>query len=185
MSDFPAIEPSSVTAGDSIIWTKSLPDYPASSGWVLSYALRSRTTSVTITASASGINHLVSVPAATSAGWQAGLYSWQAYVSKGAERYTVATGNLLIRANLAAAGANYDPRSHCKRVLDAIEAVIEGRASTGDQQITIDGTQLVKMTSEQLIALRSRYLLWHREEQAAERIAAGLGSGRNIKMRFN
>ncbi len=185
MVDTPTTEPSAVTAGDSITWTKSLPDYPASAGWVISYALRSSAGSITITGSASGADHLVSVSAATSAPWVAGLYSWQAYVTRGAERHTVATGSMIVRANLAAAGANFDTRSHCKKVLDAIEAVIEGRASAGDQEITIDGTRLVKMTAEQLLALRSRYLVWYRDEQAAERLANGLGSRNRIKVRFS
>jgi hypothetical protein len=30
-------EPVRITAGDTVAWTKALPDYPASAGWVLKY----------------------------------------------------------------------------------------------------------------------------------------------------
>ena len=66
------VEPKRITAGDSVTWTRSLSDYPASSGWVLSYALINAAGKISITATASGADHLISVSATTSVGWAAG-----------------------------------------------------------------------------------------------------------------
>lgn len=173
-------EPRTVTAGDTIKWQRTLPDYPASAGWVLKYALRGPSV-IDITADDS---QLVSVLSSASAVWVAGDYYMQGFVVKGSEQYTVYSGPVTVRPNLAAISGVYDGRSHVKRVLDAIEAVIEKRASKGDQQITIDGTMLSKMTAEQLMLIRNRYAREYRAELAANGIQNGKKSGNRILTRF-
>ncbi len=181
----PSIEPTVVTAGDTISWQKSLPDYPADGGWVLSYALLGSAGKIAINASASGADHLVSISATTSAGYVAGVYAWQSYVTHATSgRVSVGSGSITVNANYAAISAATDTRSHAKKVLDAIEAIIEGRASSGDQELTIDGTRLVKMTVEQLLALRSKYLYWYEQEKVAERAANGKAGRPKIMVRF-
>lgn len=179
----PNIEPAVITAGDTVTWSRSLPDYPATDGWLLSYALRGPT-AIDITAAANGVDHLVDVGTVVSSGYADGLYTMQGYVSNGTSRFTVYTGPVTIKPDLAAAGAGYDGRSHVKRTLDAIEAVIEGRASKGDQQLSIDGTTLIKMTATDLLNLRTRYQNEYRREQQAARVAQGKNSGRKIVTRF-
>jgi len=177
-ASIPTIEPTTVTAGDTLTWKKSLSDYPADSGWSLSYALLGSAGKIAINASASGADHLVSVSATTSAGYAAGVYAWQSYVTHATSgRVMVGSGTIEVLANFAAISTATDTRSHAKTVLDAIEAIIEGRASTGDQELTIDGTRLVKMSVEQLIMLRLRYLREYRSELQAAKIAAGVGAG--------
>ena len=69
------LEPSRVTAGDTITWLRSLADYPASAGWVLSYTLINSAAKISITATASGADHLVTVAAATSAAYTPATYT--------------------------------------------------------------------------------------------------------------
>lgn len=166
----PTIEPAVVTAGDTITWKKSLPDYPADGGWALSYALLSSAGKISITTTASGVDHLVSITAATSAGWAAGTYQWQAYATHATSgRFLVGTGSLVVKPNFAAISAATDTRSHVKKVLDAIEAVLEGTATTDQQDLTIDGTRIVRRSIADLLVLRSRYLQWYQQEMAAAR----------------
>lgn len=179
--DIQTLEPSVITAGDTIQWSRSLPDYPASAGWTLKYALRGPAV-IDIVADAT---QLVTVAASASSAWVAGDYFIQGFVVKGTSQYTVYSGRITINPNLALAGANYDGRSHAKRVLDAIEAVIEGRASRGDQETTIDGTRLVKMTAEQLRGLRSYYRNEYQSELRRENVKNGKRSGRRVLVRFN
>jgi hypothetical protein len=183
MSTIPTIEPAAVTAGDTITWKRALPDYPASGGWVLSYILLSSTNKITITGSASGDDHLISVPAATSAAYLAGTYAWQAYVTKATDRITIGSGSLIINKNFAALTTS-DTRSHAKKVLEAIESVLEGTASNDQQELTINGTTLKRKSIADLLKLRQFYLNEYQNEQKAEKLAAGLGSGNRIMVRF-
>lgn len=183
MVDIPSSEPASVVAGDTLAWKLTLGDYPASSGWVLSYALRNDQAAIDITASASGSDHLVSVPASTSKTWRAGSYAWSAFVTKASERYTVGNGTIIVAPNLAVGGP-VDSRSHARRVLDAIEAVLERRATKDQEEFTIGDRSLKRTPLAELIRLRSVYRGEVRREQQALDIAAGRDSGNRILVRF-
>lgn len=180
MSIIPTIEPSTATAGDTIQWSKSLPDYPASAGWVLKYALRGVVGTLDITATVSGPSYLATgvMPAV------AGDCTLQGFVTNGSEKHTIYIGTIKLTPDISALAGTYDGRSHAKRVLDAIEAVIEGRAGKGDQELTIDGTRLVKMSAEQLKLLRTYYRNEYTAEQRAENVRNGRGSGRKVVVRF-
>lgn len=122
MAAVPTAVPTEITAGDTLSWKITLGDYPASAGWVLTYALVNAAGQLTITAAASGDDHLVTVTAATSAAYAPGTYSWQAYVTKTTERYRVGNGMLVVLANLAAQVGGLDLRTPAKVALDKIDA---------------------------------------------------------------
>jgi len=171
MSD--TVEPSSVTAGDRIRWTLTLADYPASAGWVLSYALINAAAKIEFAASASGDDHAVDVSAATSAGWAAGDYTFQAYVTRSSDRYRVRTGTLKVEPNFAAL-TTFDGRSTARQALDAVEAVIKGRASQAQQEYAIGNRQLKFMPVADLILLRDKLRIDVQREDNADRISKGL-----------
>jgi len=179
----PSTEPAQIHAGDTATWLKSLPDYPASDGWVLSYALVKTGTRITFSAAASGADHLVSVPASTTASWAVGDYQWSAKVTKGAEIHTVATGAMEIVADYAAAGSGLDARSHARKTLDALEAWIEGR-DMGVAGYEIAGRSLRAIPIPELLVLRDRYRRYVRTEEDAQRAAAGLPARGKLLVRF-
>lgn len=180
----PTAEPSRITAGDTVTWLKSLSDYPATASWVLSYTLINATSKITITATASGADHLVSVAAATTAGWAAGTYTWVAAVTKAAERYTVGQGSITIGANLAAASV-LDTRSHATKVLAIIEAYLEAPGNLASASYEIAGRKLQHYGVPELLALRDKYRAEAAREANAARIAAGLSPRNQIAVRFN
>ncbi len=182
MADTPTIEPSSVNAGDTWRWTRSLADYPASAGWALSYTLINASAKITVNASASGDDHAVTVAAATTAGYAAGTYDWRARVSKAGEVYTVGEGRITVRNAYAA--STFDARSHARKTLDAIEAVIEGRASSSTAEYQIAGRQLKYIPVADLLALRDKYRAEVLREDAAAAVAAGLPDRRRVFVRF-
>ena len=183
--DIATVEPTSVTAGDTLRWLKELSDYPPSDGWVLTYALVIDGVKTAITASDYGDGrHYVNVAAATTATWTADDYDWQSYVTRAAtaERYTVGSGRLTVLSNFATATAGYDARTHARKMLDAIESVLEGRATATDIDLVtaVVGDKSMTKKPELLMAWRDRY----RAEVAAETLAAGLGSGGRIFVRL-
>lgn len=178
-------EPSRVTAGDTVTWLKSLSDYPATASWVLGYTLINSAGKVTITATASGADHLVSVLAATTAGWSAGTYSWQAVVTKAAERYTVGTGVITVAPDLAAA-TTLDTRTTARKALDAVNALLETYGAKAYMQgYEINGRKQQFQTPGDFLAFRSRLQAEVAREDNAQRIAAGLSPRNQIAVRFN
>lgn len=173
----PTIEPTTVNAGDTIQWTKSLPHYPASAGWELAYELLKTSTRIAITAAASGDDHAVTVSATTSAAYTAGTYDWRAKVSKAGEVFTVGTGRITIQPVWSSAS---DRRSQARRTLEAIEAMLEGRASSAVAEYEIAGRRLKNYSIPDLLTLRDRY----RADVVREDKAAGIGLGGRMYVRF-
>jgi hypothetical protein len=177
MADVPTTEPTSVTAGDTLTWRRSLPDYPASAGWVLSYALANADGLITITATADGDDHLVSVAAATSAGYLPGEYAWQSYVTKSADRYMVDRGALTILPNLATQGAGFDLRTPTKVALDKIDAWL----SRPDTLPFVSEYEIAgrRMKYADVLAMRSKLVA----ELTREGVVAS-GTGTRLVVRF-
>lgn len=184
MATVPTIEPQTIRAGDLVSWTKALQDYPANAGWSLVYTLINGSAKITINASASGADHLVSVAAATSAAYAAGSYSWMARVTKGAEIYTVDTGSLTIQPNLAALNT-FDGRSHAKVMVEAIEAAIQGRASSVQLRMTINNRSIEYLSPTELIKWLSFYRAEVAKEAQLESIRRTGKNPRNIGVRFH
>lgn len=184
MAETPNIEPSEITKGDTITFLKSFPDYPASQGWSLAYTFAGPSKQ-TVSSSADGDSFLVST---SSSSWTAGDYWYQGVVSKGSEKYTVSTGALTVRPALSDVTGTYDGRSHVKKVLDALEAAIEGRASRTDKEYELDmggsRRRIQHMTHAELIQAHARYKDLYRQELQTELLNKGLGTGRKIRTRF-
>jgi hypothetical protein len=95
-------------AGDTLDFEVSVPDYPSTDGWTLTYYLTPRFTSptqapisVAASANADGTYQVQRSPAQTAA-WAAGAYGWARIVSKTGARQTLTgsedQGEVLVRA---------------------------------------------------------------------------------------
>lgn len=156
-------EPASITAGDTISWKIALPDYPATSGWVLKYKAVCASGYFALVSAADGADHVVSAAKAVTAIYTPGTYTLVKYVESDTEQVTLAELPLEVRTGLSAKTAAYDTRTGNRRILDAINLAIEGRASRTDLEYTINtGTSsrtIKSMTIEQLLVARDRYTL--------------------------
>lgn len=182
MADIPTTEPLELRAGDTWQWTRSLADYPASAGWSLAYVLINATAKISISASASGDDHAVTIAAATTASYFSGSYDWLARVSKAGQVFTVGSGRITVLPSLAASTA--DLRTHARKVLEAIESVLEGRASQDVLEYQIAGRSLRRIPVTDLLVLRDRYRAEVAREDAANRVANGLPDSRRVFVRF-
>lgn len=183
----PTHEPSVLRAGDTWKWRREdlNGDWPAPS-WTLKYRFKNQAGGFEITATASGVNFDVVVTAATTAAFVAGDYTWQAWVEGGAsEVYTVGEGTLKVLASLRAgsAGTAQDLRSHARKVLDAIKAVLENRASLDQQSYQIHGRALSRTPIPDLLVLRDRYEEDVASEERAEKLRRRLGGDNRILVR--
>ena len=181
--EIPTTEPLTFAAGDTVKWTKTLADFPAGDGWVLSYAfVNSSGTFTESTSTADGDDHAIVITATDSADISAGTYNWQSYATLDGERYQVGAGTCVVLPDFSDGAV--DGRSHVKRVLDAIQSVIEGRASEDADSLSLAGRSISKIPLTELVAFRDTYKREYASEQKAELMDAGLGHAGKVRVRF-
>lgn len=184
------IEPYEVYAGDTFRWDKDLDDYTPADGWALAYSFRSNTgTGFNIIAASNSANSgwEITVPAATTANYTTGEYSWQAYVTKSGVRYVVDNGVTIINRNLEAlsTSATTDLRTHAKLMISKIQSVLEGRMDADIENYSIGGRSINKIPVSELVDILHTYEEKLDKEERKRRLANKHGSGRLIKARFS
>ena len=181
----PTSEPASIIAGNTVKWTKSLPDYLPADGWVLTYALVISGNQKIITATDNGDGtHLATIAAADSANYTADIYHWQAYVTKGTDRYPAGTGRVEVKPKFATQTSGHDARSHVKKVLEALEATILGKASEDQLSLTVNGRTLQQMLPGDLIKWKNHYEILYKQELQKEASTNGNGIASKGQVRF-
>ena len=162
-----------LAAGTTLKITVTLADYSAADGWVLYYRLAPRAsgTPIDITGAALGTNHLVSVARATTANWAPGTYTVAAWVDNGTDRYSVDSeaGEITITPNPATLVAGTDQRSLAEIGLANVQALLQGKASSGTMDYTINGRQLRSYPLPDLLRLEAKL----KGDVDRERVAAG------------
>jgi metal-dependent amidase/aminoacylase/carboxypeptidase family protein len=147
--------PKELTAGDLWTWTEILSDHPAPT-WALTYYFRGAK-ALSAPATPNGANHVISVAADATKAFPPGNYEWQARVVNGLTVVTIGTGRVAINPNLA--DIQSDARTFNQRVLEALQAVIENRASTDQLTLSINGRSISRMTWDEIHAAYDRYRL--------------------------
>jgi hypothetical protein len=177
--------PTTAVAGDTLTWTTSLSDYPASSGWVLTWRLVPASgIARSIVCTASGADHLATAAAATTAAWVAGRYALIGSVAKGAERYTVEQGAITITADLANA-VTLDTRSSARKALEAADLALETYGAKAYlQQLAVGDRSKTFRSPAEFLAWRSRLQAEVAREENAERMANGGANRNRLFVRF-
>jgi|TARA_R100000081_G_C4819215_1_gene178002 hypothetical protein len=189
-TNYPTSEPDVLVAGDRFTWKRDdlANDYPVSA-YALTYEFHEDSGGTgshkfTITATEADDTYYIEVASSTTASYTVGDYIWEAYITRSSdsERIMIDSGRTKITANLA--NTNVDLRSHAKKVLDAIEAVIENRASMDQSSMSIAGRSLSRMSIDELMTFRDRYKNEYLKEIKNARVLNKKPSGNTIKVKF-
>lgn len=177
------MEPNKIFAGSSLSWTRSI-SYDSGDGYSCEYYLYNGQHRHSLTTECSLDGTTLTVTAATNAtaAWAPGSYQWVLFAVKSGERIRLASGWLQVEPDITA--SDYDGRTHTKRVLDSIEAVIEQRATKDQEAYSIAGRSLSRTPIEDLVKLRDKYRQLYQQELDAEKVANGLTSSKIIRVRF-
>lgn len=176
--------PKEITAGDAAAWRFYSSNFPADEGWALSYALVNAGGRIAINAGGDGQSHLVNLATTDTAAWPAGEYRWQSYATKAAERYTLDEGTITIRPNFATQADGFDARHHLYKVRDALEAVVEERATEAQSSMSVNGRTISEMGHTELMEAQkdnARRIMIHERKERRKR---GQATGSTIKVRF-
>ncbi|MCP4828744.1 MAG: hypothetical protein GY889_07720 [Proteobacteria bacterium] len=174
--------PPLLVAGQTLKFIREYGDYLPADGWTATTHLTNSANSYTVTAADNGDGrHLFTASKAVTALWVAGDYKLTIVVDDGSEGYTAEVDTVKVDPAL---GAATDMRSHARKVLDALEATLEGKASSDQLSYSIRGRSLSRMSPGELLDWRDRYKVEWQREVNAERIANGLGTSAVIRVRF-
>jgi len=149
--------PDTIRLGDTLDVLFSLDEFSAADSWVATVFWIGATTDFSKLTTADGVNHLLEVTATeTDTNLKVEQMSWIIQVVKGADKFTADSGTQEGLVNFTTADAQ-DLRSNNQKVLDALIAVIEGRASTDQEEYTIKDRQLKRMSIEDLLKFQAVY----------------------------
>ena len=187
--------PKQVRAGDLIQWrdnsTVDVFGEPISSpDWTVTYYLRTNTSSegATVSSTAYTDGWQFSIASSTSTNFDVGNWYFQAVADKsGAEKQTIFTGRFEVLAALSYSGtpSAYDGRSQVNKDLDLVESAIRALLNNGVvQEYKIGSRTAKKYDLSELLVLKAALKAELVREQAAEKIANGLGNPRAVHVRF-
>ena len=117
-------EPNSLAAGDTLVFTRKLSDYPAGQGWSITYEMRGGAQPIEFKSTASGDSHAIDVPPATTATWLPGDYVLVGYVGNGTDRFQVYDGPLTLSANRQTEPGDVDERTFAQKQIAILEQTI-------------------------------------------------------------
>lgn len=188
--------PSKIRAGDTVVWKDdpSVDVFGApidSSTHTLTYYLRTNVNheGATAVGVADGSGWRLTLSAATSAGFDAGTWYFQAVATAvaGGAKTTLGTGQIEVLPSLSYAGTPgaFDGRSQAQKDLESVQAAIRSLMSGGAvQEYRIGIRSLKRYDIAELLALESRLKAEVAREQKAALIANGLGNPHSLYVRF-
>ena len=165
-------EPTNLTCGETWNWYKTLTDYPQSAGWSVAYYLHGYfNTSITATTGPSDVQFELEVAAANTATLVTGATPvtilWDLFVINGSEKHALETGVLLVRPALATPPTA--AKTHDEKMLDAIRATLEGRATADVESYQINGRALNRIAFKDLQRAEAYYAqrVWRKRNGSA------------------
>ena len=186
--------PSLIYAGDTFAF-----DVPAfsdaigtaisSSTYTLTWFARTNVNSeaATVVGTAEGGGWRVTVPASTTAGFDVGVWTWQAIATYSTSQYTAGRGQFTVKASVKYSGTPgaFDDRSRAEIDLGFVETAIRTLAQGGMvQEYQIGGRMLKRYKMTELLQLRDSLKNEIAMERKAEKIRQGLGNPGLAKVRF-
>ena len=188
--NYPTQEPDLLVVGDR--WTWRRPDLAATydpADYALTYEYHEDSGGggshkFALTATETTDDYIIEIASATTASYATGDFHWYAFITRTSDSERIAVDDGYAKIELNFADTNADHRSHAKKVLDAIEAVLENRASQDQMSYSIAGRSLARMSIDDLMTFRNRYRAEYNEELKRWRVKNKQDTGNTIKVRF-
>lgn len=174
-------------AGDTLNFLTTVAEYPASSGWVLKFRLVPRTSTnpaIALTAAAEGDDHRTTSSAAVTSGWAADSYTWTSWAEKAAEKYSVESGQIVIKADPRTVAAGYDGRSIAEKAYDQARAALAAWTPT-TRKYRINDREMEFSSKADAVGCVHYWQNELAKERRTDRLAKGLPDPRKSFVRLN
>lgn len=180
--------PATITAGDTLVLRTSVPDYPASAGWVLTYRIFPREGNAPavqfacIADAQAPAVHAADIDAQVTALWLPGPYGWASWATLGAFTRSVAAGSVRVLPDPRTVIVG-DSRSMAQRALDDAQAALASWSPT-TRSYTIGDRQMTFASVNEILPLISYWRTEVQREQRAADRAAGRPGRRAFAVRM-
>jgi hypothetical protein len=124
----------------------------------------------------SGTTHVLTVPSTALSGLSAGVYTLQLIATNGTTTEIVLSETVSLVAD-----DTTDLRTSARKQLDAINAVLEGKASKDETSVSYNGRSISRMSWDELLNARDRL---RRQVTNEERKAAGRSKITSVGLKF-
>ena len=189
-SNYPSAVPAALVSGDRWAWklgniSSAYPSTSYSVKWVARLESGADNASeISVTGSPSGADYLFEVASSSTAGYGRGRYAWQLIVTRtsDSERVVIDADSVEVVADRDTQTG--DLRSHARRMLERVEAMLEGTADLSVQSYSIAGRSLSRYSPAELQDLRDTYRREVRAEALAALRANGCGGAGQIRVRL-
>jgi hypothetical protein len=178
-------EPLLFSAGDSLIFNRSLPKYLPSAGWSLLYEIAGNAPGAapTFTSTPDPTNtfHQINVLPAVTALWLPGYFELSGFaVNVSGERHSIYYGEFVIQPNLGTGVNTANVQTHAQKMIPLLEKALESLAAHSIDDSNIQQTEIRRVKRMDL----ERQLAWNKElrrnEVALENVRNGRPSGQKI-----
>ena len=188
--NYPTQEPDRLVTGDRFAWQRPdlVSDYPLAD-YTMTYHFSQDsggggTHHFTLSSTEADNNYYFEKPSSETTSLVAGDWKWQLYAIRTSDSQRITIDYGITKFSLGELDTNNDLRTHAKKVLDAIEAVIEGRATIDQSSFSLGGRSLSRLSVDELMTFRDRYKAEYLKEVKLARIRNKQGSGNTIKVNF-
>ena len=176
-------EPLAVRRGDTSKWYRSSGELDAST-WSITYGfVKKDETAVTVAGVADFARWLITITPAVSALLAVGTWHWSASIDDATDRYTVATGALVVEPDFLT-DTDVDPRSFAQRMVDLLEIRHENRAPNDIVASSFEAASITVMSDGEA---REQLQFWRRRvatERSHRQTQEGRGNRGKIQSRF-
>ena len=152
--------------GDTLSWEKGFSGYDYSADTLIMHFINIDTVHAVICTD-NGNNWLC---APDTSNWTSGTWRFQTVVTTAiGARKTLETGELDVKPSYLGLTTGLDSRSNGEKILDNINAILEGKATQDQKSYTIAGRSLQRFTWKELIDAKSFYSALVRREKKYSR----------------
>lgn len=175
----PTSTPPTLVAGSTWVWDRDYGDFPAPTWTAIAY-FENAAAQFSVASAANGTAQRFTIAATTTADYKAGRYRVRVQVTDGSSVYTADDAWVDVESNPNGTTSTADQRSWARRTLEAIEAFLEGNATTAQQSMSVAGRSISRWSLSELMQFRDQL---RGEIRTAEQ-GSNSGLGRNIKVRY-